>query len=218
MTDETPFERLAAHSGPAEVDAGFEDHLYRLLRSKMDRPRRSGRPALLLVAALLALIAVSAGLAVVGGLVNPPSPDGSATPRPSATASDATPVAGVFACPSRSLSWDGTSAVDLTGAWSSDHQGVYYIRQIGNQIWWTGMSGLGGPMALRGHDWTNVYLGTLSGLTISGTYADVPGGQVLLDGPVSLRLTPTPEGGISLVRVAHDSPFRDTVLLPCTPQ
>jgi hypothetical protein len=145
-------------------------------------------------------------------------------PIPSTSVPSATPVAtptvALYACPSRSLSWDGKSAVDLTGAWSGDDDGVYYIRQLGDVIWWTGMSGLGGPLALRGHDWTNVYLGKLSGLTITGSYADVPQGEALFDGPVTMQLTPTPDGGISLVRMTPDAetPFGGKVLLPCTPQ
>jgi hypothetical protein len=132
----------------------------------------------------------------------------------------ATPTVVLFTCPSRSLSWDGKSAVDLNGAWSGDDDGVYYIRQTGNVIWWMGMSGLGEPLVRRGHDWTNVYLGELSGLTITGKYADVPHGVTLLDGPVTMQLTSTADGGISLVRVTLDSEteFGGKVLRPCTPQ
>ena len=146
------------------------------------------------------------------------------SPIPSTSVPFATPVAtptvAVYACPSRSLSWDGKSAVDLTGAWSGDDAGVYYIRQIGDVIWWAGISGLGEPLALRGHDWTNVYLGKLSGLTITGNYADVPQGGILDNGPVTMQLTKTADGGISLVRVTSDAdtPFGGKILLPCTPQ
>jgi hypothetical protein len=82
------------------------------------------------------------------------------------------------------------------------------------------MSGLGEPLARRGHEWTNVYLCELSGLTVTGNYADVPHGETLLDGPVTMQLTKTADGGISLVRMTPDAetPFGGRVLRPCTPQ
>jgi hypothetical protein len=87
MTDERLFELLAAHAGPADVAPGFEDRLYALL---LQEPRRSGRPArpaLLLVAALLATLAISAAVAVGSGVVELTWLD--ASPTPSAAESDA---------------------------------------------------------------------------------------------------------------------------------
>jgi len=138
---------------------------------------------------------------------------------PTAVPPTATPAAALFACPSRTVTWDGESAIDLTGAWAGDDQGVYYLRQIGDEVWWLGMSGLGESLASRGQQWTNVYVGKLSGSTITGTYADVPHGSILDDGPVVMMLTATPGGGISLVRVTPDSdtPFGGKVFTPCTP-
>ena len=97
-------------------------------------------------------------------------------------------------------------------------KGVYYLREIGDKVWWLGVSGLGGTLASRGTDWTNVYRGTLAGSTITGDYADVPAGGVLFDGPVVMKLTRTADGGISLVRSTPDSetPFGGKVFLPCT--
>ena len=139
----------------------------------------------------------------------------SATPSPQATAQ---PTAALFTCASRTLAWDGTSAIDLTGTWAGDDQGVYYLRQVGAQVWWLGMSGVGGPLVLRGTDWTNVYHGTLAGDTVTGTYADVPGGKIQDNGPVVLKLTSTPGGGISLVRTDPllSTGFGGTLLTPCT--
>jgi len=123
-----------------------------------------------------------------------------ATPSANPTANPTAQAVAMFTCPSRTLAWDGTSAIDLTGTWAGDDQGVYYLRQLGDQVWWLGMSGLGQPLVARGTDWTNVYVGTLSGDTVTGTYADVPQGKILDKGPVVMKLTPTSDGGISLVR------------------
>ena len=47
--------------------------------------------------------------------------------------------------------------VNLTGKWSCDDGGTYYIRQLGKTVWWLGKSNNGGQ------DWTNVLRGTLKG-------------------------------------------------------
>ena len=83
MNDERPFERLATHSGPAEVDPGFADRLYALLQQETRRPGRSARPALLLVAALLAILAITAAVAVGSGLIKLPWVDRLLIPNPS---------------------------------------------------------------------------------------------------------------------------------------
>ena len=147
------------------------------------------------------------------------SPSATTSPNPSAqpTASP-TAEAAAFTCGSRTLAWDGTSAIDLTGTWAGDDDGVYYLRQLGDQVWWLGMSGIGGPLVARGTDWTNVYHGTLTGDAVTGTYADVPGGAIQDKGPVDLKLTPTSDGGISLVRTdpVLDTGFGGQLLTPCT--
>ena len=144
-----------------------------------------------------------------------------ATAAPTATAAPiatAAPPIALYSCGSRTVTWDGTSAIDLTGTWNGDDEGVYYLRQIGDQVWWLGMSGLGQPLVARGTDWTNVYHGTLAGVTVTGTYADVPGGKIQDSGPVVLKLTSTSGGGISLVRTDPllSTGFGGTLLTPCT--
>lgn len=74
MTDERLFERLAAHAGPADVDPAFEDRLYTVLQQEMRQSRRTLRPALLLVAALLLALAMGAAALVLSGIVEPPVP------------------------------------------------------------------------------------------------------------------------------------------------
>jgi hypothetical protein len=142
------------------------------------------------------------------------------TPAPTATEAaspKATAAVALYSCGSRTVTWDGSSAIDLTGTWNGDDEGVYYLRQLGDQVWWLGMSGLGEPLVSRGSDWTNVYLGTLSGDTVTGTYADVPQGKILDKGPVVMKLTRTSAGEISLVRTdpVLETGFGGTMFTPC---
>lgn len=85
MTDERRFELLAAHAGPADVAPGFEDHLYAMLLQERRRSGRLARPALLLVAVLLAALAISAAVAVGSGVVELPWLDESPTPSAAET-------------------------------------------------------------------------------------------------------------------------------------
>ena len=59
----------------------------------------------------------------------------------------------------------------LTGAWASDDAGTYYVHQVGNTVWWLGLS------VDEGLSFANIFHGTLQGNQVSGSWADVPLGQ-----------------------------------------
>jgi len=59
----------------------------------------------------------------------------------------------------------------LTGAWAANDAGTYYVRQVGNTVWWLGLS------VDEGLSFANVFHGTLQGNQVSGSWADVPLGQ-----------------------------------------
>jgi hypothetical protein len=61
-------------------------------------------------------------------------------------------------------------ATSLTGVWNCNDGGVYFVRQVGNQIWWYGQSSDGGTT------WSNVFQGTLRDNKVIGSWADVPKG------------------------------------------
>lgn len=71
---------------------------------------------------------------------------------------------------------------DLTGVWSCDDGGTYYIRQLGNIIWWYGE-----PSDSPGQ-WSNVAKGTISGNTINLDWADVPKGSTMNNGILVLTI------------------------------
>ena len=103
------------------------------------------------------------------------------------------------------------SAADLTGTWSLDVGGNFYIRQIGNDIWWYGESSATNP------SWSNVAHGVLSDEYIFLDWADVPKGGNAKSGTLSLEVVNLDElraieetGGFSgseWTRVGH---FDDT--------
>jgi hypothetical protein len=73
-------------------------------------------------------------------------------------------------------------SIDLSGRWQCNDRGVYYIRQIGNEIWWYGQS------VDNGLTWSNVFHGYINGDEIVGTWADVPRGSVRSNGEMTLKI------------------------------
>ena len=68
---------------------------------------------------------------------------------------------------------------NLTGEWADDNGACYKIRQIGNQIYWTMDDS---PRVL------NVFKGYIVGNNITGEWADVPGGNLLGNGYIAIRI------------------------------
>ena len=73
----------------------------------------------------------------------------------------------------------------LTGVWQANDGGTYYLRQIGNVLWWNGMSD-----GNDGRTFNNVFRGTITSTTgtIIGEWADVPRGTIMGYGTLSLKI------------------------------
>src|SRR5205823_5690537 len=103
---------------------------------------------------------------------------------------------------------------NLTGVWSGDDGGLYYVRQAGATFWWAGLSTespLGANDFHLGVDYANVYRGTISGDRITGHWADVPRGQNLNDGDLTLQIVTVgvdgAPGGIILKKLSESGGF-----------
>lgn len=70
-------------------------------------------------------------------------------------------------------------SIYLTGRWRGNDGGIYYIRQVGNDIFWFVESS-------DSTSWTNVYHGYISGRKIIGSWADVPKGNIRQAGEMDL--------------------------------
>lgn len=73
--------------------------------------------------------------------------------------------------------------INLTGAWGGGDMGTYYLRQIGNTLWWLGLS------RDQGRTFANVFHGTVAGEVIKGDWIDVPMGEIPILGNGSLTLS-----------------------------
>ncbi len=78
---------------------------------------------------------------------------------------------------------------ELTGIWLGNDGALYFVRQIDNTVWWAGFSNES-PAGIndfhRGLRFTNVFQGTVQENTIVGQWADVPRGQSLNSGSLTL--------------------------------
>jgi hypothetical protein len=73
-------------------------------------------------------------------------------------------------------------AADLTGVWACDDGGTYYMRQIGNILWWEAEASAANPR------WANVARGIVAGGTVTLEYTDVPKGSAVGKGVLVLDI------------------------------
>jgi S-formylglutathione hydrolase FrmB len=107
--------------------------------------------------------------------------------------------------------------IDLTGRWSADDDGMYYVRQIGDTVWWNGMSDYEQQYFEMGRDWNNVGRGTLKGTLIEMEWADVPHGSVWGGGNLTVRVEADADGNLRARRNTGDN-FGGTIFTPCAPE
>lgn len=173
------------------------------------------------------LIAVAcACLAACGSSASPlPSASTTASAAVASTAPSATtaptpsPARAVAArCTPTPQKFD-PKAIDLTGAWAGDDDGIYYLRQRGTTISWNGMSNRNGLASLLGFDWNNVGRGEIQkDLTILVDWDDVPRGRVDGYGTLTLRIGPDSAGNIQITKTSETGTgFGNTVWTRCQP-
>jgi hypothetical protein len=121
---------------------------------------------------------------------------------------------------------------NLTGTYSADDGGLYYMQQSGSTLWWAGLS-VDPKIALeqqwhRGLDFTNVFSGTIfCNGQIVGKWVNVPRGVTLSSGTLSLaidtssgstRIKQLPSvGGFAAKLWQQRSPVNDLVVYPGVP-
>lgn len=72
------------------------------------------------------------------------------------------------------------SRFNLTGVWKCSDGGTYYVRQLGNNVWWYGESSNG--------QWSNIFHGALDGDWLEGFWLDVPKGRDHDNGALRIRI------------------------------
>ena len=124
-------------------------------------------------------------LAGCGDEAPSPSSDDPASSAPSSSAGGSTTATDLSAIGCATNDPDGVG--DLTGAWSGDDTGVYYIRQVGDCVWWFGTEIDDIERGQTGQPgFANVASGRIVGTQIDVEWADLPMGNVLGGGGLTL--------------------------------
>jgi hypothetical protein len=182
----------------------------------------SGLRMVVLLGAMLALAACATSTASVTTVAaSPAGGQASQVAAPSvshAVATSPSPSAAVAAICEKAPKPFDANHVDLTGAWAGDDFGIYYLRQIGSVVWWNGMSERAGSPSRLGRDWNNVGRGQIKALKIEVEWADVPRGDILGNGTLSLTIEDDGTGNVKIVKVSETGTgFGNSVWTPCTP-
>src|SRR5262249_27531643 len=101
---------------------------------------------------LLGSLVVVAGC---GSTTSPTAAPAGAAPSVAAVAPPTAPPPAVD-CTATPIKFDTAATKNLTGLYAADDGGIYYLRQRGNVVWWSGMSDREGPADELGRTWNNV--------------------------------------------------------------
>jgi hypothetical protein len=81
---------------------------------------------------------------------------------------------GDSACPPVQVSGPDGQPLDLSGEWSGNDGGLYYMKQLGSCLWWSGLSNFVDQGQYPGQDWIMTFRGTINGDgVITGDFVDV---------------------------------------------
>jgi hypothetical protein len=108
---------------------------------------------------------------------------------------------------------------DISGVWTADDGGTYYVREFQNEVWWLGWSPASSNDFHKGIGFSNVFQGVVSEGTITGEWADVPRGQTLGAGSLKIAvLSPTELSRISSSGGFSGSRWQKSASVPNQPE
>ncbi len=93
---------------------------------------------------------------------------------------------------------------NLSGAWHGNDVGTYYVRQMGDQVWWLGLS------RDQGRSFANVFRGTLSEGILEGSWVDVPMGVGGVLGTGNLMIFCGNPRATELIKISTNDTFGAT--------
>ena len=166
----------------------------------------------------LALITLPVALLIAGcgATLESSHGDGPLSPSPSSSSGDGVAVTdlSVIGCAGDDPAHEG----ELTGAWAGNDSGVYYIRQVGDCVWWFGTEVRDielGPT--NQHGFANVASGRIVGSQVDLEWVDVPLGYTVNGGGLTF-IYDAERGELTLAdQRGGRQPFGGTVLTRIQP-
>ncbi|MGC1380447.1 MAG: hypothetical protein WA814_05435 [Candidatus Baltobacteraceae bacterium] len=96
---------------------------------------------------------------------------------------------------------------NLTGYWTADDGGAYYLFQVDSSVWWLGQDDDGSLQ--KGTSFTNIFRGVVSAtgapIAIAGEWAEVPRGQTMNFGELGLSIEYDGGGNPTVLRKVTES-------------
>lgn len=71
---------------------------------------------------------------------------------------------------------------NIEGVFTCDWNGTYYVRQLGNEVFWYGEDDNVTPL------WSNIAHGMINGNILTLTWADVPKGTIMQNGKLVIKI------------------------------
>jgi hypothetical protein len=157
----------------------------------------------------------TAGLLGAGILALTLAACGDDSPSPSeAEPSPSGPDLSAIACATD----DPEGVGDLSGAWSGSAGGVYYLRQVGDCVWWFGTEiDPIEPGLTAQPGFANVASGRVDGAFVVVEYVDLPLGDVLGGGGLTFIYDPANQQLLLTEQRGDWQPFGDSVLTRIDP-
>jgi hypothetical protein len=174
------------------------------------RCRRSAATALVVLLATVAM-------AGCGGDAASPTPGAAARATSSSGEEGGTAVTDLSAigCATE----DPAGVGELTGTWQGNDSGVYYIRQVGECVWWFGTELVDiEPGATGQPGFANVASGRMVGTQIDLEWADVPLGNILNGGGLTFVFDVAADTLTLTAQRGDGAPFGGTVLTRIQPE
>lgn len=166
----------------------------------------------------LAVITLPVALLIAGcgAALESSHDDGLSSPSPSSSTGDGVAVTdlSVIGCAGDDPADEG----QLTGAWAGNDSGVYYIRQVGDCVWWFGTEVRDlelGPTSQRG--FANVASGRIVGSQVDLEWADVPLGDTVNGGGLTFAYDAANDQLTLVEQRGGRIPFGGTVLTRIQP-
>jgi hypothetical protein len=96
---------------------------------------------------------------------------------------------------------------NLTGYWTADDGGAYYLYQVDSSVWWLGQDDDGSLQ--KGTGFTNVFRGVVSAtsgrIALAGNWVEVPRGQTMNFGELGLSIEYDGDGNPIVLRKVTES-------------
>ena len=155
-------------------------------------------------------------IAACGPTLESSDDDGLSSPSPTSSSGDGVAVTdlSVIGCAGDDPADEG----ELTGAWAGNDSGVYYIRQVGDCVWWFGTEVRDielGPTSQRG--FANVASGRIVGSQVDLEWADVPLGYTVNGGGLTFTYDAANDQLTRVEQRGGRLPFGGTVLTRIQP-